>query len=141
MEFSKKSERQSKQLKTSGNKGRGLSLEDNREIYSRISPLQLMPMVIQRISEEDMNQAIINIRGSVERHGYTAEGVESMIRHRYDEINVGNQQHLLIGLGADEGNSAQGSIIYDCVLDHQGIYHIDAFHAHGGQTEGGSRGY
>lgn len=38
MEFSKKSERQSKQLKTSKNKGSGFSLEDNRSTIAQLKP-------------------------------------------------------------------------------------------------------
>ena len=97
--------------------------------------------VIQRITEEDSRQAVYNIRESVERHGYTVDGIRSILQHRYSEIIPGYGNRLAIGLGAEEGNTNQGCIIYDCTLNRDGTYTIDAFHAHGGQLEGSRRGY
>jgi hypothetical protein len=118
-------------------KSSGVYLEDNRN-----EVVQRKPEVVQRITEEDMAQATIVILGSAEKHGYSADGLRSIIRHRFSEIKQGRQQHLLIGKGADEGTSYYGSIIYDCTLQANGTFYIEAFHAHGGQTEPGSaKGY
>ncbi|WP_156924477.1 hypothetical protein [Derxia gummosa] len=98
--------------------------------------------VIQRITEEDMNQAVINIRPAATAHGYTREMLESIIQHRFAEILPGNGNRLLLGKGVDENTQYFGRLVYDCYLMLNGSYCIDVFHAHGGQTESPSpRGY
>ena len=110
---------------------------------AKSTPLQRqVSPVVQRITEEDSRQARYNVRGSVGRHGYTVEAITSILMNRYAEILPGRGMSLLIGLGADEGRSNLGHIIYDCYLNADGeTYTIDAFHAHGAQEEGNGRGY
>jgi hypothetical protein len=117
-------------------------LADNYSYKQKFPIQRRQNQVIQRITEEDSRQAVYIIRGSVGRHGYTVEAIRSILEHRFSEIMPGRRNQLLLGLGADEGNADLGSIIYDCYLNPaNGIYTIDAFHAHGAQLEGSHRGY
>ncbi len=86
---------------------------------------------IQRISEEDANQAEFTVLDSATRHGYTPEQLITIMRHRYGEIYPGTECSMLIGQGIEEGYGVYGQILYRCVLDGRGIYHITIFHAHG----------
>ena len=95
--------------------------------------------IVQKITEEDMVQAVLNIRGSATQHGYSREGVESIVRNRFSEITPGLQRSIVLGLGADESNPYYGRLMFDCTLQSNGTYFIDVFHAHGGQTESNSR--
>ena len=107
---------------------------------SKVIKQQSSP-VIQRITEEDMNQARIIINQSATTHGYSSDMIESIIRHRYPEIVPGNANILLLGKGADENHPYYGRLVYNC-QNRNGIYDINVFHAHGGQTEYKSpRGY
>jgi len=123
------------QLKAFQDMADNYSSKQKHPIQRKFSP------VIQRITEEDSRQAVYNIRDSAGRHGYTVEDIRSILEHRYSEIRPGHGNHLLIGLGADEGHADLGSIIYDCILNSDGTYKINAFHAHGAQQEGSERGY
>lgn len=85
---------------------------------------------IQRISEEDANQAEFTVLESATKHGYTPEQLMTIMRHRHDEITEGPSCSMPIGQGTEEGYGVYGQILYRCVLD-RGIYKITIFHAHG----------
>lgn len=108
--------------------------KQNKKPYSynfEVSQMQAT-QVIQRITEEDMAQAVINILPSAERHDYTDQSLEAIIRHRFGEIRVGHGEFILLGQGTEEG-ARFGRLVYNCEY-RNGIYYINAFHAHGGGT-------
>ena len=79
MEFSKKSERQSKQLKTSGNKGSGFSLEDNR-VNSSDTIFQLQP-VIQRMppkAQKGAKKSIPTLVSTIKHRGVQKNSVSGV---------------------------------------------------------------
>jgi len=95
---------------------------------------------VQRITEEEIVQASIIILSSATRHGYTEEGLTSIVRNRYAEIQEGTGS-IRLGLGADERTRDLGRLVYSCTVS-RGVHRITVFHAHGGQTEGQNpRGY
>lgn len=91
---------------------------------------KLVNKIIQRITEEDVNQASFIVTQSAKRHGFDYSSLTSIMRHRYNEIIEGQNCSMLIGQGTEEGYGVYGQILYNCYKDQEGIYHITIFHAH-----------
>uniref|UniRef100_A0A8J7DEL6 DUF4157 domain-containing protein n=3 Tax=Desmonostoc muscorum TaxID=1179 RepID=A0A8J7DEL6_DESMC len=94
------------------------------EISKQVKP------AIQRITEEDAHQAVFTFGPRAQAHDYTAQQLKTIIQHRYNEIQEGEQQFMLLGDGFENNNRLYGQIIYNCTQEN-GIHHIRITHAHG----------
>ncbi|MEH2058455.1 MAG: DUF4157 domain-containing protein [Nostoc sp.] len=94
------------------------------EISKEVKP------TIHRVTEEDAHQAQFTFGPRATAHNYTSQQLQTIMQNRYQEIQVGDQQFMLLGNGFENNNRLYGQIIYNCRLEN-GIYLIRITHAHG----------
>lgn len=117
----------------------GQSVQSKEVMRSQLTDTSSLPTMeiskgvkptIQRITEEDAHQARFTFGPRAQAHDYTAEQLQRIMKNRYNEIQEGEQQFMLLGEGFENNNRLYGQIIYNCRQE-DGIYNIRVTHAHG----------